>query len=70
MLSISFRYIVGFLTEWQTYVQQIEGENWKGEKMDKGKVDKMSGKSRRTRSSECSEVAMNFGRLTHSFTCR
>lgn len=24
-------------------MQQIEGENWRGEKMDKGKVDKMSG---------------------------
>ncbi|KAI7278502.1 hypothetical protein KC345_g5922 [Hortaea werneckii] len=35
-------HIVGFLTEWQTYAQQIEGENWRGEKMDKGKVDKMS----------------------------
>ena len=36
-------HIVGFLTEWQTYAQQIEGENWRGEKMDKNKVDKMSG---------------------------
>lgn len=36
-------HIVGFLTEWQTYAQQIEGENWRGEKMDKSKVDKMSG---------------------------
>ncbi|KAI6825338.1 hypothetical protein KC340_g13040 [Hortaea werneckii] len=35
-------HIVGFLTEWQTYAQQIEGENWRGEKMDKSKVDKMS----------------------------
>ena len=36
-------HIVGFLTEWQTYAQQIEGERWRGEKMEKGKVDKMSG---------------------------
>lgn len=35
-------HIVGFLTEWQTYAQQIEGDSWRGEKMDKGKVDKMS----------------------------
>lgn len=35
--------IVAFLTEWQTYAQQIEGESWRGEKMDKAKVDKMSG---------------------------
>lgn len=36
-------HIVGFLTEWQSYCQQIEGEGWRGEKMDKAKVDKMSG---------------------------
>ena len=36
-------HIVGFLTEWQLYAQQIEGENWRGEKMDRGKIDKMSG---------------------------
>ncbi|KAK4497338.1 hypothetical protein PRZ48_011789 [Zasmidium cellare] len=35
-------HIVGFLTEWQTYAQQIEGDTWRGEKMDKSKVDKMS----------------------------
>jgi hypothetical protein len=35
-------HIIGFLTEWQMYAQQIEGENWRGEKMDKAKVDKMS----------------------------
>ncbi|KAK3207225.1 hypothetical protein GRF29_103g210466 [Pseudopithomyces chartarum] len=33
---------VGFLTEWQLYAQQIAGDSWKGEKMDKAKVDKMS----------------------------
>lgn len=36
-------HIVGFLTEWQSYAQQIEGDAWRGEKMDRGKVDKMSG---------------------------
>lgn len=35
-------HIIGFLSEWQMYVQQIEGDNWRGEKMDKGKIDKMS----------------------------
>jgi hypothetical protein len=34
---------IGFLTEWQGYAQQIEGEKWRGEKMDKAKIDKMSG---------------------------
>lgn len=37
-------HIIGFLSEWQSYAQQIEGENWRGEKMDKGKIDKMNGK--------------------------
>ncbi|KAM3422434.1 Succinate dehydrogenase assembly factor 3 [Cercospora zeina] len=35
-------HIVGFLTEWQSYAQQIEGEMWRGERMDRGKVEKMS----------------------------
>jgi hypothetical protein len=34
---------VGFLSEWQMYVQQIEGDSWKGNKFDKAKLDKMSG---------------------------
>jgi hypothetical protein len=38
-------HIVGFLTEWQMYAQQIEGENWRGELMDRTKIDKMSGES-------------------------
>jgi hypothetical protein len=25
------------------YAQQIEGDSWRGEKLDKGKIDKMSG---------------------------
>ena len=34
---------IGFLTEWQMYAQKIEGDSWRGEKIDKGKIDKMSG---------------------------
>lgn len=26
------------------YAQKIEGDAWRGEKLDKGKIDKMSGK--------------------------
>lgn len=36
-------HIVGFLSEWQMYAQQLEGDSWREEKLDKGKVDKMSG---------------------------
>jgi hypothetical protein len=39
-------HIVGFLTEWQRYAQAVEGDSWRGEKIDKGKVDKMSGEFR------------------------
>jgi hypothetical protein len=35
-------HIVGFLTEWQLYAQQVEGAKWRGEKMDGEKVAKMS----------------------------
>lgn len=35
-------HIIGFLSEWQMYVQQVEGDAWRGEKLDMGKVDKMS----------------------------
>ncbi|KAF1956738.1 ACN9-domain-containing protein [Byssothecium circinans] len=35
-------HIIGFLTEWQRYAQIVEGDSWKGEKMDKTKIDKMS----------------------------
>ena len=34
---------IGFLTEWQMYAQKIEGDSWLGEKLDIGKIDKMSG---------------------------
>ncbi|KAL2003698.1 hypothetical protein VTN02DRAFT_2729 [Thermoascus thermophilus] len=35
-------HIVGFLTEWQLYAQKLEGDSWRGEKLDKAKLDKMS----------------------------
>jgi hypothetical protein len=34
---------IGFLTEWQLYAQKIEGDAWLGEKLDQGKISKMSG---------------------------
>ncbi|KAH8727177.1 acetate non-utilizing protein 9, mitochondrial precursor [Phaeosphaeriaceae sp. PMI808] len=34
--------IIGFLTEWQLYAQTLQGDSWKGDKMDKQKIDKMS----------------------------
>lgn len=33
---------IGFLTEWQMYAQQLEGDTWRGEKMNKAKIEKMS----------------------------
>jgi len=35
-------HIVGFLTEWQQYGQQLEGEDWKDQKIDAALVDKLS----------------------------
>ncbi|KAK2832060.1 hypothetical protein FQN49_006891 [Arthroderma sp. PD_2] len=35
-------HIIGFLTEWQLYAQQLEGDSWKEGKLDKAKIDKMS----------------------------
>ncbi|KAK4145443.1 succinate dehydrogenase assembly factor 3, mitochondrial [Dichotomopilus funicola] len=35
-------HLIGFLTEWQLYAQKIEGDSWAGEKLDQGKVAKMS----------------------------
>lgn len=34
---------IGFLTEWQMYAQKIEGDSRLGERLDGGKIDKMSG---------------------------
>jgi len=35
-------HIVGFLTEWQQYGQQLDWEDWKGSKIDQGVLDKLS----------------------------
>ncbi|KAI1130684.1 hypothetical protein F5Y10DRAFT_234985 [Nemania abortiva] len=35
-------HLIGFLTEWQLYAQTIEGDSWKGERLDPAKVEKMS----------------------------
>ncbi|KAK4110400.1 ACN9-domain-containing protein [Canariomyces notabilis] len=35
-------HMIGFLTEWQLYAQKIEGDAWVGERLDPGKVEKMS----------------------------
>ncbi|KAL5346932.1 hypothetical protein ACLOAV_008075 [Pseudogymnoascus australis] len=35
-------HIIGFLTEWQLYAQKLEGSSWRGEVLDKAKIDKMS----------------------------
>lgn len=42
--SLTWGLQIGFLTEWQMYAQKLEGESWIGEKMDVGKIEKMSGK--------------------------
>ena len=34
---------IGFLTEWQLYAQKVEGDAWKGEKIEEGKLQKLSG---------------------------
>ncbi|KAF1810636.1 ACN9-domain-containing protein [Eremomyces bilateralis CBS 781.70] len=35
-------HIIGFLSEWQQYAQALEGESWREEKLDQGKMAKMS----------------------------
>lgn len=35
-------HIVGFLMKWQEYGQKLEGDDWKGEVLDVGTVDRMS----------------------------
>ena len=37
---------IGFLTEWQMYAQKIEGDQWLGERLDDGVIQKMSGTCR------------------------
>lgn len=41
---------IGFLTEWQLYAQKIEGDSWVGEKLDRAKIEKMSGRHHHNRS--------------------
>lgn len=36
---------IGFLTEWQLYAQKVEGDSWMGEKLEREKVEKLSGMS-------------------------
>jgi hypothetical protein len=33
------------LTEWQLYVQQVEGQSWRGTHLDKAVVDSLNGES-------------------------
>ncbi|KAK9468758.1 hypothetical protein V1512DRAFT_289263 [Lipomyces arxii] len=35
-------YIIGFLTNWQQYAEQIEGDKWRDAKLDVQKLEKMS----------------------------
>ena len=35
-------HIIGFLTQWQQYGQQLEGDDWRGQKLDMDLVEKMS----------------------------
>ncbi|KAJ6786864.1 hypothetical protein PWT90_00005 [Aphanocladium album] len=35
-------HLIGFLSEWQMYAQKIEGDAWIGEKIDGGKLAKLS----------------------------
>ena len=37
---------ITFLTEWQLYAQKVEGDAWKGQKLDPVVMEKMTGKSR------------------------
>ncbi|SPN97062.1 related to acetate non-utilizing protein 9, mitochondrial precursor [Cephalotrichum gorgonifer] len=34
--------VITFLSEWQLYAQKVEGERWKGEKLENGMVERMS----------------------------
>ncbi|PKS10457.1 hypothetical protein jhhlp_002208 [Lomentospora prolificans] len=35
-------HVITFLTEWQLYAQKIEGDGWRGEKIDSRVIEKMS----------------------------
>lgn len=34
--------IIGFLTEWQLYAQQVEGDSWRDNRLEQGKFEKLS----------------------------
>lgn len=35
-------HIIAFLSQWQQYGEMLEGDSWKGDKLDKELIDKMS----------------------------
>ena len=35
-------HIIGFLSQWQLYAQQLEGNDWQGKKLDQEVLDKLS----------------------------
>ncbi|KAI5778532.1 hypothetical protein EDC01DRAFT_756669 [Geopyxis carbonaria] len=35
-------HIIGFLSEWQLYAQELEGNGWQGKRLEQGKIEKMS----------------------------
>jgi hypothetical protein len=35
-------HIIGFLSEWQLYAQKLEGDEWRGKKLEKERFDRMS----------------------------
>lgn len=41
------------------YAQKIEGDSWLGEKIDKGKIDKMSGRKSFPSKRQCGTLILN-----------
>lgn len=39
---------IGFLTQWQLYAQQIEGDSWRDASLDQVTFEKLNGDSRRS----------------------
>ena len=35
-------HLIGFLTEWQLYAQKLEGDNWRDDRMNESKVERLS----------------------------
>ena len=40
---LTMRLQITFLTEWQLYAQKVEGDAWKGDKLDGDVMEKMTG---------------------------